>query len=518
VNGGTLYRNVTLRSFWERSYLIVLGVLLGLAAAGLLTWSAERTYTSSTQLFVGAVGATQTADAYEGNLFSQERVASYAQILTSRDLAQRVVEELKLPMTAEELAAEVSAAPVPDTVVLDVQVTDTSAQRAQEIATSLGSEFAAQVTALETPAGASSSTVKVSTIQTPDFNPEPVSPDVFGNLGRGAAIGLVLGVGLALLRTRTDRTVRGDDDVEGAAGAHVVARVAELHGSARSRLPADVADQSPVAESYRALRVNLRHLDGGRRPQVVVVTGPLPDVGASTVAINLAASLAASGKRVLLIDGDLRRPRVSRYLRLPDGAGLTDVLAGSAELRDVVHPMPGGRLTVLGAGTPPSDPEALLDSPRMRSLLEVLRDQYDQVILDAPPLLPVVDGALLSSFADTCLLVARFGRTRRDHLAEAAAMVTRVRVPSLAWSSTGFPGVPSSGRGGPSATRPSPPAGRPRPRWPNRGRTRPRAPGLPTASRDRNERHAPPTCARRQGRDRYRHSGRVAWPRSGWEG
>jgi succinoglycan biosynthesis transport protein ExoP len=431
VNGGTLYRNVTLRSFWERSYLIVLGVLLGLAAAGLLTWSAERTYTSSTQLFVGAVGATQTADAYEGNLFSQERVASYAQILTSRDLAQRVVEELKLPMTAEELAAEVSAAPVPDTVVLDVQVTDTSAQRAQEIATSLGSEFAAQVTALETPAGASSSTVKVSTIQTPDFNPEPVSPDVFGNLGRGAAIGLVLGVGLALLRTRTDRTVRGDDDVEGAAGAHVVARVAELHGSARSRLPADVADQSPVAESYRALRVNLRHLDGGRRPQVVVVTGPLPDVGASTVAVNLAASLAASGKRVLLIDGDLRRPRVSRYLRLPDGAGLTDVLAGSAELRDVVHPMPGGRLTVLGAGTPPSDPEALLDSPRMRSLLEVLRDQYDQVILDAPPLLPVVDGALLSSFADTCLLVARFGRTRRDHLAEAAAMVTRVRVPSL---------------------------------------------------------------------------------------
>ncbi|SNR77067.1 polysaccharide biosynthesis tyrosine autokinase [Blastococcus mobilis] len=423
--------NVTLRSLRDHSYFIVLGVLLGLGAAGLLTWTTERTYTSSTQLFVGAVGATDTADAYEGNLFSQERVASYAQILTSPDLAERVVDELGLDLTAGELAAKVTAAPVPETVVLEVKVTDTSAERAQAIATSLGRQFASRVTELETPAGASSSTVAVSTIQTPDFNPEPASPDVPGTLGRGAAIGLVLGTGVALLRTRTDRAVRRDDDVEEAAGAHVVGRVLEQHRWARTRLPADVFGQSPAAEAYRALRVNLRHLDGRRRPQAVVVTGPLPGAGASTVAVNLSASLAASGQRVLLIDGDLRRPRVTHCLGLPDGPGLTDVLTGSAELHDVVRPWRGGRLSVLGAGPLPSDPEALLGSARMRSLLDVLRDQYDQVILDAPPLLSVVDAAVLSAVADSCLLVARYGRTRREHLAEAAAMVTRVRVPSL---------------------------------------------------------------------------------------
>ena len=431
MNGERLQRNVTLRSIWDRSHLILLSVLLGLAAAGLLTWSAERTYVSSTQLFVGAVGATDTADAYEGNLFSQERVASYAQILTSPDLAQQVVDELALPLTAEELAAQVSAAPVPETVVVDVQVTDTSPERAQAIATSLGRQFAAEVTALETPAGATSSTVAVSTIRNPDFNPEPVSPDALGNLGRGAAIGLVLGLGLALMRARTDRSVRADEDVEGAAGAHVVGRVLEQHRWARNRLPADVTGQSPASEAYRALRVNLRHLDGGHRPQAVVVAGPVPGVGASTVAVNLSASLAASGQRVLLIDGDLRRPRVARLLGLDEGPGLTDVLTGSAELLDVVQPWRGGRLTVLGAGPLPSDPEALLGSARMRSLLDVLRDQYDQVIVDAPPLLSVVDAAVLSSVADSCLLVARYGRTTGEQLAEAAATVTRVRVPSL---------------------------------------------------------------------------------------
>jgi capsular exopolysaccharide synthesis family protein len=426
-----LERNTTLRSLWDRSYLIFLGALVGLAVAGLLTWSTERTYTSSTQLFVGAVGATETADAYEGNLFTQERIASYAQILTSPDLARAVVDELELPLSAGELASMVDAAPVPDTVVLDVLVTDTSPERAQAIATSLGGQFTRRVTELETPEGATTSAVRVSTIRAPDFDPEPVAPDAFGNLARGAAIGLVLGAGLALLRARTDRTVRGDDDVEAAAGAHVVGRVPDQHRSATSLLVAGVAGQSSVSESYRALRVNLRHLDGGRRPQVVVVSGPLPGTGASTVAVNLSASLAESGRRVLLIDGDLRRPRVTRYLGLPDGPGLTEVLTGSAELPDVVHAGPGERLAVLGSGTLPPDPEAVLGSPRMRSLLDVLRDQYDHVILDAPPLLPVVDGAALSSFADSCLLVARFGRTRREHLAEAAAMVTRVRVPSL---------------------------------------------------------------------------------------
>ncbi|MGY1735329.1 polysaccharide biosynthesis tyrosine autokinase [Geodermatophilus sp. SYSU D00684] len=411
---------------------VVAGLLLGVVVAGVLSWTAVRTYTSSTQLFVGTAGSTASADAYEGNLFSQQRVASYAQVLTSRELAQRVVDETGLPLTAREVAAKVTVTPLPETVVLDVRVTDTSPERAQQIATSLAQQFTQRVTELETPAGATSPTVTITTIQAADLNPTPVGPDVVGNLWRGAAIGLVLGIGLALLRGYLDRSVREVDDVEQSTGSPVVGRVFDDRKLGKAPLPAGAGAQSPTAESFRALRVNLRHLRGGERgPQVVVVAGAVPGEGATTVAVDLAVSLARAGERVTLVDADLRQPRVRRRLGLPDGPGLTEVLSGAAQVRDVTQSWDEGPLRVLGAGALPADPEALLGSPAMAALLAGLRDSQDVVVVDAPPLLPVVDGAVLSARADVCLLVARYGRTRREHLAEAAAAVARVRVPSL---------------------------------------------------------------------------------------
>jgi tyrosine-protein kinase len=411
--------------------IVVAGLLLGLAVAAALSLTAVRTYSSSTQLFVGTAGSTASADAYEGNLFSQQRVASYAQVLTSRELAQRVVDATGLPLTAREVAAKVAVTPLPDTVVLDVVVTDTSAERAQQIAAALAQQFTGRVAELETPRGSTSPTVTITTIQDADLNPTPVSPDVLGNLWRGAAVGLVLGLGVALLRGHLDRTVREVDDVEQSTGSPVVGRVFDDRRLAKQ--PPTLGAQSPTAEAFRALRVNLRHLGGESGPRVVVVAGAVPGEGATTVATDLAVSLARVGNRVTLIDADLRRPRVRRRLHLPDGPGLTEVLTGAAELQDVVQQWGEGPdvLGVLGAGALPADPEALLSSPAMTALLQTLRDSRDVVVVDAPPLLPVVDGAVLSSRADACLLVARYGRTKRGHLAEAAAAVARVRVPSL---------------------------------------------------------------------------------------
>ncbi|MGY1831711.1 polysaccharide biosynthesis tyrosine autokinase [Geodermatophilus sp. SYSU D01180] len=422
-------RNDLLQILRRHLRIIVAGLLLGLAVAAVLSWTAVRTYTSSTQLFVGTAGSTASADAYEGNLFSQQRVTSYAQVLTSRELGQRVVDELGLPLTAREVASKVSVTPLPETVVLDVRVTDTSAERAQQIAASLGRQFTERVTELETPAGTTSPTVTITTIQAADLNPTPVSPDVVGNLWRGAAVGLVLGLGLALLRGYLDRSVREVDDVEQSTGSPVVGRVFDDRRLAKGPLPADTGAQSPSAEAFRALRLNLRHLAGEPGPRVVVVAGAVPGEGATTVATDLAVSLARAGSRVTLVDADLRRPRVRERLSLPDGPGLTEVLTGAVQLRDVVQPW-GEGLGVLGAGSLPADPEALLGSPAMAALLQGLRDSQDVVVVDAPPLLPVVDGAVLSARADVCLLVARYGHTKRGHLAEAAAAVARVRVPA----------------------------------------------------------------------------------------
>lgn len=410
---------------------ILAGLLLGLLVAGVLSYTAVRQYTSSTQLFIGTTGADATSDAYEGNLFSQQRAASYAQVLTSRDLAQDVIDATSLPLTARELAAKVTATPLPDTVVLDVRVTDTSPERAQEIAVRLTEQFSARVAEIETPRAGVEPTVRVEVIQAADFNPDPISPDTLGNLWRGAGIGLVVGLLVTLLRARLDRSVRDVDDAEEATGAAVVGRLFEKNRRDRRQVEAPLAGQSATAEAYRALRVDLRYFTGDRPPKLVVLAGPVGGEGASTVAVDLAVSLARAGNRVTLIDADMRRPRVQRLLDLPAGPGLADYLVAWTDLRSIVQPWGDGRLEVIGAGALPADPEAALGSPRMRALLDTLREQRDVVVVDAPPLLPVVDAAVVSSMADTCLLVARYGHTRREHLAEAAAAVARVRVPSL---------------------------------------------------------------------------------------
>jgi succinoglycan biosynthesis transport protein ExoP len=412
-----------LRSGW---WLLALAVLLALATAAAVTWSATPLYASSTRLFVSTAGATDTSAAYQGNLFSQQRVTSYAELLRGEQLAARVVQDLDLDLSPAEVAAKVDAAPVADTVILDVTVTDTSPERARDIAASLGRQFMRQVRELETPAGAEVPTVKVTTVQSPDRDSTAVSPDPLRNLALGAALGLLVGLGLALLRSRLDDTVKTAEDVRQMAGVGVIGTVLDDPRLAEDHLVTREAEQSVSAEAYRAIRTNLQFLDVDHPPRVIVISSSVPGEGKSTLAVNLATVLAQSGNRVMLVEADLRRPRVTRYLGLVGGAGITNVLAGSADLEEVVQPWGDGKLAVLAAGPMPPNPSELLGSAQMRALLAVLRETHDFVVIDAPPLLPVTDAAVLAVLSDGCVLSTRFGRTRREELAEGAAVLARI--------------------------------------------------------------------------------------------
>jgi receptor protein-tyrosine kinase len=371
-------------------------------------------------------GSTDTSAAYQGNLFSQQRVTSYAQLLTGEQLSSRVVEDLELDLTPAQVAGKVTATPLPDTVILEVAVTDTSAERARDIAASLGREFTDQVTALETPDGAEASTVKVTTVQPAELEPTPVSPDVVRNLALGAVLGLLVGLGLALLRSRLDNTVKTADDVTDLTGSGLIGRVPEDPRLDEEHVVTALDEHSVTAEAFRAIRTNLQFLNVDAPPKVIVVSSSLPGEGKSTLAVNLATALAQSGSRVMLVEADLRRPRVTRYLGLVGGAGLSNVLAGTADLHEVEQPWGDGKLTVLAAGPMPPNPSEILGSAQMRSLLQALRETQDHVIIDAPPLLPVTDSAVLSVLADGCLITTRFGRTRQEQLVEAAATLSRI--------------------------------------------------------------------------------------------
>jgi receptor protein-tyrosine kinase len=407
------------RSGW---WLLVGVLIAGLATSGVLTWLATPLYSSSTQLFVSVAGSTDTSAAYQGNLFSQQRVTSYAQLLSGDQLAGQVVDDLGLSLTPAQVADKVTATPLPETVILEVTVTDTSADRAQDIANSLGRQFTEEVTNLE----ADVSTVKVTTVQPAQLNPTPVSPDVTRNLALGGILGLLVGLGLALLRSRLDNTVKTGDDIQVLTGTGVIGTVLEDSRLDEKHVVASLDEHSLTAEAFRAIRTNLQFLNVDHPPKVIVVASSVPGEGKSTLAVNLATALAQSGSRVTLIEADLRRPRVTRYMGLVGGAGLTNVLAGTAEVHEVMQPWGDGKLSILAAGPMPPNPSEMLGSAQMRSLLETLRDTQDYVVIDTPPLLPVTDAAVLSVLADGCLIVTRFGKTRREQLREAVATLSRI--------------------------------------------------------------------------------------------
>ena len=184
---------------------------------------------------------------------------------------------------------------------------------------------------------------------------------------------------------------------------------------------------SAGAEKFRRLKTML--VGAGRELQVLVVTSPTPGDGKSFVAINLALAFAAEQRgRVLLLDGDLRRPTIDGWLTPPPKLGLSELLRGDTELDHVVLTLENSDLAVLPAGTRTTDSGELLSSARAGELIAKLRTQYDRIIIDTPPIVPFTDADAIGAQSDGALMVARSGQTRRSNYAQALRLITSTKV------------------------------------------------------------------------------------------
>lgn len=400
---------------WKIIAITVVAAVVGALAASLLT---TPTYEASTRLFVSTAAGSSVNELYQGNLYSQQRVTSYTQLLTGETLAQRTIDALGLEESATELAAKVSANSSPDTVLVNVRVTDTSPERARDIANALSDEFVVMVRELETPERGGAPGARVVVEQSADAPTTPVSPKTKRNLALGFAVGLLLGVALAVLRDRLDNTVKDRAAAEAITGAATVGSIPFDKERQVTQAVDFAKGHSTSAESYRELRTNLQFLQVDNPPRVIVVTSALPGDGKTTTAVNLALALAESGKTVCLVEGDLRKPRVSKYLGLIGSVGLSNVLAGNADVNQVLQATPAG-LKVLASGPIPPNPSELLGSDTARRTLAKLRDEFEYVIVDASPLLPVTDAVVLTALADGAVVVARHGTTTREQLTRA---------------------------------------------------------------------------------------------------
>ncbi|GAA4969843.1 polysaccharide biosynthesis tyrosine autokinase [Kineococcus glutinatus] len=406
-----------LRVLRKRWVTVVVSVLLGLAAAvGFTRWSTPL-YRADVLLFVSMHDSGNAAMLMQGGLFTQQRVQSYTGVLTSPKVLQPVVDELDLDTTARALGARVGSNAPLGTVLINVVVEDESPRDAVRIANSVAVHFNAAVQDLERPAAGVPSPVEINVLRRAEEPEEPISPRSSRNLGLGLLAGLAAGAGIAVLREVLDTTVRTPEALNGL-GAPALGTT--LLGEQRER-PELVTEhpRSPQAEAMRQIRTNLQFADVDHPPRSLVITSALPEESKSTIAVNLALTMAHAGVRTILVEADLRMPKVADYLGIDRSAGLTTVLAGRADVDDLLQPYGDTGLSVLASGPIPMNPAALLGSRHMADLLAALGERADLVILDSPPLLPVTDAAVIARQVDGVILVARHGRTTRDHIRRA---------------------------------------------------------------------------------------------------
>lgn len=288
--------------------------------------------------------------------------------------------------------------------------------------------------------GAVRSVVRVVPLLKAEANEAPSYPPTPLALAAGALLGLLLGLTYTAARTIFDRRVRNVAVLEEDLGLSVVGLI-PVHGGQGSRRLVGVQDARRIHdknkpamatnEAFKALRTNLRFMNPDHPPRVIAVTSPLPAEGKSTVAANLAETVAASGDQVILIDGDLRRPTVATSFDLIEGVGLTDVVVGRARVDEVLQDVSGTpNLKVLAAGPVPPNPSEILSSDRFKAVIDELAETA-MIIIDAPPVLPVTDAAILSARFDGALLVVHAGSSTIDEIQRALMALERVHAKVL---------------------------------------------------------------------------------------
>ncbi|HZP16027.1 MAG TPA: polysaccharide biosynthesis tyrosine autokinase [Nocardioides sp.] len=403
-----------LRRRWISITLIAL-VVAGLAAA--YTFTQTKQYASSVQLFVTSPPSSDSATAaLSGVQTSQQSVQSFSSLVGSKDLAAEVIKSTGADITPLALSKEVKATVATQTVTIVITVKDASPARAQTLASAYAEHLVKLVSTLSTPPGSKIPTIKATVTDSASYSATPVAPKPTEDIILGLVLGLLVGVAIAVLREMLDTRVNGLADVEAATGQVVLGTIGFDSQTREKPLVTQISTHAPRAEAFRVLRTNLQFVDVDTKNKVFVVTSSVPAEGKTTTAVNLALSLAQAGVRTLLIEGDLRRPRAAVTLGFDNAVGVTSVLVGRVAFEQALQHDPTTGLAFLASGPTPPNPAELLQSHAMTDLMEKVRGQYDVVLVDAPPLLPVTDAALIAAHADGAMLVVRHGKTTRDQI------------------------------------------------------------------------------------------------------
>lgn len=403
-----------LRRNWRLIIAIALATLAVVAGVSFLM---PKEYEADSQVFVSVNSGTDLTSLTQGSDFSQQRIKSYVVLVTARPILEEVIKQLNLPISAEELKEKITVESEPETVLLRIAARDRDPELAAKIVDVLTRTFMSSAEELEQQTSAGVPAVSISLVEKAEAPTEPVSPDIVRNCVYGLVIGIVLGLFGAYLRTVLDTRIRSASDSSEAIASPLLVRIPEDSEAASNPELLVDGKTNGFAEALRLLCTRLRFVAVDSPGKVLTVTSVEPGEGKSTMAIHLAAAAGESGLSVLLIDGDLRRPRLASSLGLEPAVGLSTLLSNQSCLSDSIQSFGSSDIDVLASGVLPPNPSEMLSSDAMRVFLDEIRRSYDLTIIDTSPASYTADAAILSRQTDGFVFVVRIdGSVKREDL------------------------------------------------------------------------------------------------------
>lgn len=408
----------------KRIWIIVGLTLTALIVSGVLSFFViTPQYETFTTLLVGRPQdyKTESSIQIDDIMLSEKLVPTYGELAKSKVVADNVIDKLKLDMTYGAFQNKIEVSLLNNTEIIKILARDPDKELAAKISDQVSEEF--MVTVKET--------MKIDNVQIIDraVVPEnPVSPRKLLNMAIGAVLGFMAGVFLTFLLEYLDNTIKTPKDVERVLNLPVLGTIPDIGLKEEDKIAIVKKNpKSPIAEAFRTLRTNIQFTSVDKEIKVLAVTSATPGEGKSILASNLAISLSQEEKKILFIDCDLRKPKGYEMFNIPNTVGLTSLLMGKSSLADTVYSSGElGVLDVITSGPIPPNPSELLSSDSMREFLEGIKEKYDMIILDTPPLGPVTDAAIISTIADGMLLVIETGKAAEGQVEYARESLDKV--------------------------------------------------------------------------------------------
>lgn len=349
---------------------------------------------------------------------NQKLVSTYSEIIKSRLVLNQVIKELNLDYTFEKLYKETSVSQIADTAILKIVVTDKSADNSSIIANNLAEVFTREI----------SSIYKLNNVSIIDKALVPTGPsniNLMKDLVIVGMLSLVGSIAIVFVIFYFDDTIRSIDDMENEIQVPVIAKVYKDNNGID--LIVDKKPNATASESIRTLRTNLQFASVDEQIKTILVTSSVPSEGKSFVAANLAIAFAQTGKKVLILDCDLRKGRQHKIFDASSKKGLSNLLIGEIdEFKEYIIKTKINNVYLIPRGVFPPNPSELLNSKKNAALIKLLKKYFDIVILDGAPIIGLSDSLILSSVVDKVLVVSALNYTKKTDLGNTITALTNV--------------------------------------------------------------------------------------------